>query len=156
VILFLERPHWETTLYVNGQEAGTENSLAVPHQFDITQFLKEGKNLISIRVDNRMIVPVGVNSHSVSDHTQSNWNGIAGDISLRALPETYIENITVYPEPAAGKARLIVFLRNPGKETFNGKIAVKAESFNSNVKHRVKSKTVKVSTSSGGTGLAID
>jgi len=76
ITLFLERPHWETTVFVNGSRAGTENSLAVPHIYDITEFLNEGKNLISIRVDNRMIIAVGVNSHSVSDHTQGNWNGI--------------------------------------------------------------------------------
>ena len=64
-------------------KAGTQNSLATPHEYDITELLA-GKNLISIRIDNRIIIPVGENSHSISDHTQSNWNGIIGDISLRS------------------------------------------------------------------------
>ena len=36
ITLFLERPHWESTVFVNGKKAGTENSLATPHQFDVT------------------------------------------------------------------------------------------------------------------------
>ena len=98
VILFLERPHWESTVFVNGKMAGTGNSLAVPHQYDITGLLKPGRNVISIRIDNRVVIPIGVNSHSISDHTQSNWNGIAGDISLRATSKVFISNIAIYPD----------------------------------------------------------
>ncbi|MCU0362150.1 MAG: beta-galactosidase [Bacteroidales bacterium] len=156
VVLFLERPHWETTVFVNGKKAGTENSLAVPHQFDITELVSEGKNLVSIRVDNRMKIPIGVNSHSVSDHTQSNWNGIAGDISLRALPEIYIDNIAVFPDLKAGKARVIVSLRNPGKLTFKGKIDIQAESFNSAAGGRIKRFKRELAFSSEGTAAAID
>ena len=41
--LFLERPHWESTLFVNGKKAGSENSLAVPHQYDITESSETGQ-----------------------------------------------------------------------------------------------------------------
>ena len=43
VFLFLERPHWESTVFVNGKKAGTENSLAVPHQYDITDLINTRK-----------------------------------------------------------------------------------------------------------------
>ena len=105
VTLFLERPHWESTVFINGREAGTANSLAVPHQFDITDLLIPGKNLISIRIDNRVVIPVGINSHSISDHTQSNWNGIAGDLSLRATSKIHISNIKVIPDLATEKCK---------------------------------------------------
>ena len=59
-----------------------QNSLATPHEYDLTDLLVPGKNRISIRMDNRVIIPIGVNSHSISDHTQSNWNGITGEIYL--------------------------------------------------------------------------
>ena len=32
ILLFLERPHIETTVWVNGQKTGMQNSLCVPHQ----------------------------------------------------------------------------------------------------------------------------
>ncbi len=130
ISLFLERPHWETKVWVNGKMAGTGNSLAVPHIFDITTLLKTGRNKISIRVDNRMIVPIGVNSHSISDHTQSNWNGITGDISLKATSKVFISNISVYPDIHNNKAKVIVSVFNRTGIPFNGKLKLKAVPFN--------------------------
>ena len=124
--LFLERCHWESTVYINGKPAGTRNSLATPHRFDITGLLKKGENSISIKIDNRIIVPVGVNSHSISDHTQTNWNGIVGEISLRAMPQLYIDEIEVYPDIEKKVAKVTVSLRNPLKREFKGKLAIQA------------------------------
>ncbi|MBP9721051.1 MAG: beta-glucuronidase, partial [Bacteroides sp.] len=39
ILLFLERPHIETTLWINNKEVGTQNSLCVPHVYDITQWV---------------------------------------------------------------------------------------------------------------------
>lgn len=112
VFLNLERVHWESIVWVNGRQAGMENSLAAPHRYDISGLLREGNNNITIRVDNRIKdIDPGHNSHSISDHTQSNWNGITGDISLHAKGEVFIENIEVYPD--AGKktvtARVVIY-----------------------------------------------
>ena len=96
VTLFLERPHIETTVVVNGHEAGHQMSLSVPHQFDITPFIRFGKdNEIAIRVYNGIEnVCVGQDSHSVTDQTQGNWNGIAGRIELRTSPVIYRRRVT--------------------------------------------------------------
>ena len=80
-------------------------SLSTPHEYDLGQ-LSPGKHTISIRVDNRMIVDIGENSHAVSDHTQGNWNGIVGNIALRATPLLWLEDVQVYPD-AAGKSALV-------------------------------------------------
>ena len=91
VTLFLERPHIETTVWVNGHEVGHQMSLSVPHQYDVTDFIRAGKdNEIAIRVYNGIEnVCVGQDSHSVTDQTQGNWNGIAGRIELQATPIIY-------------------------------------------------------------------
>ncbi len=88
VTLFLERPHIETTLLVNGQEVGHQMSLSVPHQFDITDYVLFGKeNTIEIKIYNGIEnVCVGQDSHSVTDQTQGDWNGIVGKIELRNEP----------------------------------------------------------------------
>ena len=148
VSLFLERPHWESTVYINDKKAGRENSLAVPHQYDITDLIIPGKNRISIRIDNRVVIPVGVNSHSISDHTQSNWNGIAGDISLKATSKVFISDIRVYPDIKAKKAKVIVALTNKSGTSFKGKVVLKANSFNSGISQKLKSKVVPANTSS--------
>ena len=85
VVLFLERPHIETTAYVNGHEVGHQMSLSTPHQYDVTSYIVPGqRNEIAIRVYNGIEnVCVGQDSHSVTDQTQGNWNGITGRIELQ-------------------------------------------------------------------------
>jgi hypothetical protein len=156
IFLFLERPHWETTVFINGKKAGTANSLAVPHQYDISEFIKAGKNLISIRVDNRVVVPVGINSHSISDHTQSNWNGIVGDISLRAASKVFIRNIRVYPDVSNRKAKVIVAISNKSGSSFKGKVIIKAESLDSWSHGKLKSVSVNTDTESDDLQMVID
>lgn len=100
VILHLERPHIETTVMVNGHEAGRDSSLSVPHEFDITPYIIYGKaNEIAIRVYNGTEnVCVGQDSHSVTDQTQGCWNGIAGRMELRARPLSHIAGVQVFPD----------------------------------------------------------
>jgi hypothetical protein len=98
-VLFLERAHWETRVWVDGVLIGTNTTLATPHEYDLGA-LAPGKHSLTIRVDNRMIVDVGENSHSVSDHTQGNWNGIVGRVELRARPAAWIADVQVYPQVA--------------------------------------------------------
>ncbi|MGC1391987.1 MAG: sugar-binding domain-containing protein [Bacteroidales bacterium] len=156
IILFLERPHWESTVYVNGKKAGIENSLAVAHQFNITDLLIPGKNLISIRIDNRVVIPIGINSHSITDHTQTNWNGIVGDISLIATSKVSIRNVRVYPDLKGGKAKIIVALSNKSGSSFNGEIDVQASIFNSGVSQKLAKSTLVARTDSNDIQLIID
>ena len=156
VILFLERPHWESTIFINDKKAGSENSLAVPHQYNITDLLHPGKNRISIRIDNRMVIPVGVNSHSISDHTQSNWNGIVGDISLKATSKVFISDIRIDPDIQGDRANIIVKLTNKSGAPFKGKVVLEAESFNSGITQKVKSIVVSAVVTSETLQLEID
>jgi hypothetical protein len=103
VVLTLERPHWQTQVWLDGKNFGTNDSLGTPHEYDLGR-LVPGKHTLTIRVDNRRIVDVGENSHSISDHTQGNWNGIVGDLSLRATPTVWIEDLQVYPHVATHSA----------------------------------------------------
>lgn len=97
ITLYLERPHIETTLWVNGQRVGSQNSLSVPHVYDITSSVKTGKNSIVLRIDNRSeITGVGIDSHSITDQTQGDWNGIVGKMELQARPQTHIQDLQVH------------------------------------------------------------
>ena len=44
ITLFLEQCHWESTVFVNGAKAGSQNSLATPHEYKISDLLVAGKN----------------------------------------------------------------------------------------------------------------
>ena len=149
VVLFLERCHWESTVFVNDKRAGNQNSLATPHEYDISDLVMPGKNLLSIRIDNRVIIPIGVNSHSISDHTQSNWNGITGEISLRATSKVYISDVRVYPDLKKKSAKVIVAVSNKPGTPFKGTISLKADSYNSKTAQSLKTRFVEASTNSG-------
>ena len=91
--LFLERCHWETRLWIDGKEVGMQNSLGTPHLYKLSDVLTPGKHRITICVDNRIkLVDPGINSHSISDHTQTNWNGMVGKLYLEAKPLIKIKN----------------------------------------------------------------
>ena len=134
IILFLERPHIETRVWANNKEIGTQNSLSVPHIYDLTSYLKPGKNTLSVRVDNRIKdIDVGKDSHSITDQTQGNWNGIVGRIELQSTPKSYIDDIQVFPNVKNKKALVKLLLRGNS----SGILTLEANSFNSDTLHSV-------------------
>ena len=111
--LFLERCHWETIVWVDNQKVDKKNSLATAHVYDLTNYLQTGKNHITIRVDNRIKeVDPGQNSHSISDHTQTNWNGIVGRILLTANSSVNFEKVKLFPDIAEKKVIVKLDLKN--------------------------------------------
>lgn len=98
ITLFLERCHWETRLWADEICIGARNSLAAPHIYDLSETLGPGLHRLTIRVDNRMIVDVGANAHSISDHTQTNWNGMIGKLELRTQDPLCIDDIQIFPD----------------------------------------------------------
>lgn len=97
--LFLERCHWETRLWIDDKEVGMLNSLGTPHVYKLSDILTPGRHRITICVDNRTkSIDPGMNSHSISDHTQTNWNGMVGKLFLEAKPLISIKNIQVFPD----------------------------------------------------------
>lgn len=138
VVLYLERPHTETQLWVNGKKIGMQNSLSVPHEFEISSYLKVGKNTITLCIDNRTKdIDVGKDSHSITDQTQGNWNGVVGKLELQATPTTFVEDIQVYPDVQNKKALVKIVVK--GKES--GSITLNAKSFNGSKEHIVNSVT---------------
>lgn len=125
---FLERCHTETTVWIDDKEVGTQMTFVVPHQYDLSSVLTPGKHTITIRIDNRIkAINVGPDSHSLTDHTQGNWNGIVGKMELRATPATYISAVQVYPNVTDKSA--LVKLAVKGSDV--AKVIVSAKRINS-------------------------
>lgn len=120
VVLELERPHWGTTVWLDGEKVGEGDSLAVPHRFELGTALTPGRRVLTVRVDNRYLVPIGRNSHSISDHTQGNWNGVVGKVTLTTTPRVWIEDVQVYPEVATRSIRVRGRTGNQTGETGQG------------------------------------
>jgi hypothetical protein len=120
VTLFLERPHWETRVWLDGKEVGRNESLAAPHRYDL-RYVAPGKHTLAIRVDNRLLVDVGMDAHSVSDQTQGNWNGIVGRIELQPHDAIWIDSQAVYPKND-GTVRVKIGIRNELFDSVAGSI----------------------------------
>src|SRR5581483_3101943 len=120
ILLTLERPHWETRAWLGDRELGRGESLSTAHVYDLSG-AAPGQHRLTIRVDNRLLVDVGPNAHSVSDHTQTNWHGIVGKIELRAGSPVWIDTIQVFPIAVHKRAHVQVRLGNalgaPGRAT---------------------------------------
>ena len=99
--LHLERPHWRTRVWIDDLEIGADDSLSTPHAYELGRDLRPGAHRIAVEVDNRLSIEIGENAHSISDHTQGNWNGIVGRIELRATATTRFAQLDVHPDAAA-------------------------------------------------------
>lgn len=107
--LFLERTR-VTTLWVNGQYIGTQNSLCTPHVYDLSTFSHAQTLRLCICVDNTDYPAAG--GHMTSPDTQTNWNGITGELSLRFYDENCI--ISVKAEPDTQKRQVTLRMRTQG------------------------------------------
>ena len=125
--LFIERSHWETTLWIDGKEIGMQNSLGTPHVFDLTNVLTPGSHQITVRVDNRVkTFDVGQNSHSISDHTQSNWNGMVGKLALTARSPLYVQDVQLYPDIKAKEVLAKITIGNNTGKPAKGSLIISA------------------------------
>lgn len=113
ITLYLERPHIETTSLYKRSECRSPDVPIHPHQYNVTPLIVPGqRNTIAIKVYNGIEnVCVGQDSHSVTDQTQGNWNGIVGTMELRSQPdEFYIKKVKVTPNIATRLIRLHIEL----------------------------------------------
>jgi hypothetical protein len=125
--LFLERPRWETVVYLDDQAFPAQRSLVAPHVTDLGE-LKPGKHRLTIRVDNRRLVvdPAnnghGDDSHSTSDALGATWNGIVGRIELKATSPVWIDDAQVFPNVADHAAVIKVRLGNHTGQPGSGEL----------------------------------
>lgn len=98
--LYLERVLWKTQVWIDGKEIGSEESLSVPHVFDISDYAKPGTHILTIRIDNRKQHEITFQNmgHAYTDGTQIIWNGIIGALELQAREKVYIHSLQVFSD----------------------------------------------------------
>lgn len=154
--LFLERPHWETRVWVDDQEYPPQNGLSTPHVYDLGTRLSPGKHTLTLRVDNRMLINVGPNAHSMTDHTQTNWNGVVGRIELVPGSPVYVDEVQVYPDVERKSFHLRVRLVNALDQPAAGVMTLTARGYNSETPHVPPAASQEVQLPPGETLLEAD
>ena len=106
-LLYFGAVNYEAIVYVNGKMAGRHEGGFTPFCFDVTDLVKEGKNFVIVKVDNKR--------HADNVPTQIfdwwNYGGITRDVLLLTVPQTYIEDYTLclQKQTASGKKQAIDF-----------------------------------------------
>lgn len=89
-------------LFIDGQEVPhfRPATISTPHIFEVTGYLT-GKNEILFLSDNSYPgLPYDgiIASSAATDETQTNWNGILGELALWEEAPVFIENLRIYPQ----------------------------------------------------------
>jgi len=101
-ILNLERTRI-SYVWIDENYVGTYNSLSTSHTYDVTKYISSTEHKLTIMTSN-VDYPVG-GGHMTSPDTQSNWNGILGEISLIFYHELRFTDL--YVESHKNKQALI-------------------------------------------------
>lgn len=96
VRLRLERCHWETTVYVDGNCVGSDERLSTPNVFDLTRVATPGVHTLTLCVDNRLKYPMDQWTHGTTEYTQTNWNGVVGEMVLEAKEPCHLRRVDIY------------------------------------------------------------
>ncbi len=136
--LFLERAHMLTTVWIDEVQVGSNNSLVAPHEFELPAKLAPGRHTLTIRIGNSIRDQnVGPDSHSVTDQTQTNWNGIVGKILLQTGPLIFISEVQVFPDIAKKSASVQISVQNSSGAAVSGNLQLMAGTVGSQAAKRL-------------------
>ncbi len=113
LFLYLERTRM-TKVWVDDQLVGDFDSLNTPHEYDLTPYLKQTHFRLTILVSNVDYPTKG--GHLTSPDTQTNWNGIIGEIALHIFDQCYIKNVKTFPDTKTRTVRVTFDTVNTTKE----------------------------------------
>lgn len=157
VVLSLEYPHSETRVWIDDVEVGSQYTFVVAQNFELPANLKSGKHTLTIQIDNRIkAINVGQDSHSVTDHTQGNWNGVVGKMFLQAGSPIYFEDVQVYPDLKRKVAKVKIQLKANANVSSTGNVTLSATTFNTKEIINVKPLTKAYSITNGNGSLEIE
>ncbi len=104
ILLHFGAVDYETSVYVNEKLAGTHKGGYTSFEFDITEFVKEGQNMLFLAVKDDVrsgLQPKGKQAHKYysarCDYTRT--TGIWQTVWLEFVPTNYIKTAKYYPDP---------------------------------------------------------
>ncbi|MES2276554.1 MAG: sugar-binding domain-containing protein [Bacteroidota bacterium] len=138
-----------STVWINDKEIGSDQSLTTAHVYDLSRVLTPGKHTITVRINNMEKPPVG-DPHQLSDQTQTNWNGILGEIQLKATDRVWMDDIQIYPDLKNHTVQLKIRLGSMTDFPKRGKFTVSASAWNTKTPQTLAPVSFTSSIDSGG------
>ena len=122
IFMYFERTHWLSSIYVDTKEVSKIDYISVPHNHELTDFLKPGtKHLITICIDNRYQYDMHKWNHAHTEFSQINWNGILGEMKLVAVDPVYVEDMQLYPDVVRKAVKIKMKIKNHTQKEITGK-----------------------------------
>lgn len=112
ILVFLERCHWESQLWLDDEHIGLQNSLVAPHIYELGLLVKPGRHRLTLRVDNRLKINLGPWTSAVTEEGPGNWNGVIGRIELQMTEPVWIDSMRVFTEVTNKSLRVQLKIRN--------------------------------------------
>lgn len=123
IYLFLERTRL-TKVWIDDTFVGEFDSLNTPHNYKLTDYIHKTTFRLTILVSNVDYPTKG--GHLTSPDTQTNWNGIIGEIALHIFDSIYLTDIKTYPDIDTKSVRVDFTTVNTTKEAVTRNITANA------------------------------
>lgn len=122
--LFLERTK-TTKIWIDSTFIGESRILQSPHRHDVSEVLTPGNHYITLKIDNSIGLTPYRETHIFSDETQTNWNGVIGELRIEAMSKNHITNLQVYPDVGNQSIDIkLEIVSGPDLETANVELLV--------------------------------
>ena len=123
VVLHFGAVDYLATVYINGKKVGTHKGGYVSFAFDITDYVVEGENIITLHAEDdtrNRLIPYGKQCplYYSAGCSYTRTTGIWQTVWLEFTPKTYIRKVKFYPDADAGNGALSVHAELIGKGNF--------------------------------------
>ncbi len=137
VFLEVERSR-ELTLAVNRSVVSSvvPGTVSTPHVFEVTGLLQPGENTVTLCCDNAYPSwphDAIVFSSAATDETQTNWNGLIGEVRLRLEQPQFFSAARVYPSETTAEVVLTIDCATP----YAGTLRLRSSAFAQGVDRHV-------------------
>ena len=117
-----------TTVWVNGHRAGAHRGGYTPFTFDVTSFVIEGENTITVHAADDVkdpLQPSGKQSARWANYScfYTRSTGIWQSVWLEFVPETYIKNAKIIPDVANEKVDVTLTVAGPREDTLRAVVS---------------------------------
>ncbi len=111
---------YQAWVWVNGQLAGSHVGGSVGFSFDITKFLRDGRNELVVRVFDDTASgkqPTGKQTHSVSEGcVYTRTTGIWQPVWLEAVGPSFVEGFSIVPDPDRSRVLIEATVNGEGQD----------------------------------------
>lgn len=119
-ILHIGASDYLTSVFINGQSAGSHSGGYAPIAVDISPYMHPGENLIVIRVEDHSSPRRPMGKQSPANQNFACWytqnTGIWQSVWMESLPLTHIKDFRFIPHVSLGELEVLAEIEGPGAE----------------------------------------